>query len=103
MRGKIKDALLGMSVGAAFLAYVGAASTAGHPDFTWDRLPGLIVIMAVSGAWLWLFGYANSRDRKMPPAGHGKRGKKQNSYRKQYTTGCCRKEEKNADSKSING
>lgn len=63
MRGKIKDALLGMSVGAAFIAYVGAASTAGHPDFTWDRLPGLIVIMAVSGVWLWLFGYANSRDK----------------------------------------
>lgn len=63
MRGKIKDALLGMSVGAAFIAYVGAASTAGSPDFTWDRLPGLIVIMAVSGVWLWLFGYANSRDK----------------------------------------
>lgn len=103
MRGKIKDALLGVSVAAAFIAYVGAASTAGSPDFTWDRLPGLIVIMAVSGVWLWLFGYANSRDRKMPPAGHGKGGTKQKLHRKQYTTGCCRKEGKNADSKSING
>lgn len=63
MKRKIKNALIGWSVAGALVAFVGAVSTIGHPDFTWDRLPGLIVIMAVSGVWLWLFGYANSRDK----------------------------------------
>lgn len=77
MKRRIKNALIGWSVAGAFVAFVGAASTIGYPGFTWDRLPVLIVIMAGSGTWLSLVGYANQPKRKAPPADQSKEGANQ--------------------------
>lgn len=104
MKRKIKNALIGWSVAGAFVAFIGAASTIGSPDFTWGRLPALAGIMAGSGIWLSLVGYANRPKRKRhPPLAHGKVSGHKKHSQLYFSTFCAGKEGKNADSKSING
>ena len=74
MKRKIKNALIGWSVAGAFVAFIGAASTIGSPDFTWHKLPALIGIMAGSGIWIGLVAYANQPKRKAPSADQSKEG-----------------------------
>lgn len=82
MKRKIKNALIGWSVAGAFVAFIGAASTIGSPDFTWHKLPALIGIMAGSGIWLGLVAYANRPKRKAPSADQSKEGAKK--YQRQH-------------------
>lgn len=65
MKRKIKNALIGCSAAVSFVAFVGAASTPESPDFTWDRLPALVLIMAASAIWLMIIAKANA-----PTEGH---------------------------------
>ena len=76
MKRKIKNTLIRLSAAGAFLTLLAAGSTLGSPDFTWDRLPVLIGIMAGSGTWLSLVGYANRPKRKAPSADQSKEGAK---------------------------
>lgn len=104
MKNRIKNELIGWSVAGAFVAFVGAASTIGSPDVALDELPVLIGIMAGSGIWLSLVGYANQQKRKRhPPLAHGKVSGHKKHSQLYFSTFCAGKEGKNADSKSING
>ena len=69
--------LIGLSAAGAFITLLAAGSTIGSLDFTWDELPALIGIMAGSGIWLSLVGYANRPKRKTPSADQSKKGAKQ--------------------------
>ena len=74
VKKRIKNTLIRLSAAGAFIALLAAGSTLGSPDFTWDRLPVLIGIMAGSGIWLGLVAYANRPKRKAPSAGQSKEG-----------------------------
>lgn len=95
MKRKIKNALVGWSVAGAFVAFVGAASTMGSPDFTWDELPVLTGIMAVSGAWLSLAGYANRKRKRHPPSAHGRVSGHIKHLQVHHSIFCAGKEVKN--------
>lgn len=74
LKKRIKNTMIRLSAAGAFIALLAAGSTLGSPDFTWDRLPVLIGIMAGSGIWLGLVAYANRPKRKAPSAGQSKEG-----------------------------
>ena len=95
MKRKIKNALIGWSVAGAFVAFVGTASTLGSPDFTWDRLPVLTGIMAGSGIWLSLAGYANRERKRHPPSAHGRVSGHIKHLQAHHSTFCAGKEVKN--------
>ena len=103
MKNRIKNALIGWSVAGAFVAFVGAASTIGSPDVALDELPVLIGIMAVSGAWLSLAGYANRKRKRHPPSAHGRVSGHIKHLQAHHSTFCAGKEGENENGKSING
>ena len=103
MKRKIKNALIGWSVAGTFVAFVGAASTMGSPDFTWDKLPAVIGIMAGSGIWLSLVGYANRQRKRHPPSAHGRVSGYKKHSQVYFSTFCAGKEGENENGKSING
>ena len=94
MKNRIKNALIGWSVAGALVAFVGAVSTIGHPAFTWDMLPGLITVMAVSGSWLSLVGYANRERKRHPPSAHGRVSGHEKHLQAHHSIFCAGKEEK---------
>lgn len=77
MKKRIKNTLIRLSAAGAFIALLAAGSSIGSPGFIWDELPALIGIMAGSGIWLSLVGYANRPKRKAPSADQSKEGAKQ--------------------------
>ena len=104
LKKRIKNMLIRLSAAGAFITLLAAGSTIGSPDFTWHKLPALIGIMAGSGIWLSLVGYANQPKRKRhPPLAHGKVSGHKKHSQLYFSTFCAGKEGKNADSKSING
>ncbi len=74
LKRRIKNTLIRLSAAGAFITLLAAGSSLGSPDFIWDELPALIGIMAGSGIWLSLVGYANRPKRKAPSADQSKEG-----------------------------